>query len=421
MKKTMKSRRLRVILLNAIRRMKTLNGAVVTLFLFLVIGIAISRAPIEPKPLSPPKFIGNEDGVCIIPHIGLYKDPHYTEAFGNSVITTLKNVALRSIRMQKLSSTVKTVAIQLNFPSWNQHFTSKEEMNAFFKSDEFEHIPLDIVTDGESLEPDAIRNSSCKWIAFVRLDADDALGTDYFNYIGDYLVPNLLERKFYGKDYLGAVVASSHLPVLYYGFGHCDFNPDPYKNKHYSGFSVGQTRIYRKDVYEELTYRKAAPGVSHVRVIEHMRNIIMQQFMKDKEYKSQIYDKRDDLKYRQRDEDATAVKMIDVSKIDFQKPLGIYFQTPLSGNFPWRDIMKKPECTYQKQQEFLGKYDYSMDYSFIFDQVNTKNLTIMDACKSNVYFNNVQAVLMRTFKTCESLSKGWDKHVQTGIALLDSK
>ena len=88
MKETMNSRRL------------TLNGAAVTLFLFLVRGIALCQAPvepelntqaadgergakgplergidgelgIEPRPLSPPRFIGNEDGVCIIPHIGL--------------------------------------------------------------------------------------------------------------------------------------------------------------------------------------------------------------------------------------------------------------------------------------------------------------------------------------------------------------
>ena len=43
--------------------------------------------------------------------------------------------------------------------------------------------------------------------------------------------------------------------------------------------------------------------------------------------------------------------MIDISKHGFTGPSGVYFQSPLSGNFPWKTIFKKPRCTAEEQDK----------------------------------------------------------------------
>lgn len=381
------------------------------------LGVDNSTSRNAPHELSvsrivPPEFNGNKEGVCIVPLLSLRDERRSTERYLESARRILRNIALRSIRMQRPSASVKTVVIQLKFSTWKQHFASKEEMTTFLHDKAFEEVHLNIETDGEPEEPNEIRDSNCKWVAFVRLDADDALKTDYFNYIGDQLIPNVLERKFHNSDYLGAVVASPCLPVLYFAFGHCDIlDPCPDKYMPYSGLTVGQTRIYRRDVYERLTFREATQGGNHAYVIERVRNEVMRQFMNVTDYRSEVVDKRGNLEYRRTDEEATAVKMIHVSKF------GIYLQTPLSGHFPWREIKKKPLCTHEKQQEISKFYEHSTDLSFVFDRNNTESLSIMDVCKSHRFFKKYQAALMRKYKTCERVAKAWDLHVANGNAL----
>ena len=258
-----------------------------------------------------------------------------------------------------------------------------------------------------------IKEKGCKWIVLLRLDADDALAENYVPYLVNDIIPNVLAgtTPSLGETWLGGVVASHHIPIVQYGYGRCQYNNEAIPNSvPYSGASLGQARILHRDVFQVMKY--TVRGGAHPNTVHLLRNQVMHQFLRNESYsakegldKANNYDPAHDLRHQA----LSRVKFIEATHSGFGRTSGVYFSSPLSGHFNWWGVAEMKVCT-EKEKELMNSF-YGYNMSYVFNPDNFKNLSIFDACTSNMFFLKVQ----NKFKTknCSEVQQIFDQRTKT--------
>ena len=298
--------------------------------------------------------------------------------------------------------------------------------------------------------------TQCTWIATIRLDADDLLGPGYVAFVAQQIQTQLavstatmmttttttatttshdrnnnnnknnkdgsnssFSSSSYSSPWLGAMMVATQLPYLILAMDRCYLG----ETKHYkNGWSIGQTHIYRRDVYEQIKYNGIFDPQPHHKAFAIMRQKI-QKIMIPKKKKSKPSSlssssatsnnkKRKRRQYEQQEESFVPIKFMDAKSLGFTSTVGVWRLTSLSSHFPWRKVIEdgilRPCSSTRQQQDLLQKMKLldNNDAEFgdlVFHVTNvTDAVTAGDACRSNTYFKTMQKK-----NNCEDAEQRW--------------
>ena len=359
--------------------------------------------------------------VCFFGDTRLFLTETATDVFVNEILTFLGKVALRSFN-EALSEGKIHVMIPLH--QVKPHFNHWTEVDKFIRPliADYEHLNVDFSPRAFSSAANFFGRTKCSWVVAVKLDADDVLAPGYLDWIVKDVIPTLKR---------GAVVASRRLPRLNYGYKRCNSDPtEGVKGKlgfddtcpYWSGWSVGQTRIFRREVFKAL--KMPFESVAHALALTFYRRDVITEILKEKPpwfFKRDFKHAKRWHLFRRSDkimEKKTGIKMIDSVEAGFG-PSGIYMKTPLSSHFPFGRLNRLPKCTPAKWIETIanatrgntvkGKYEYLYEWG------QHSNLTRFDNCVSSytVAARRPSEVDIRV--ECEH----WDQQTRKALGLPD--
>lgn len=311
--------------------------------------------------------------VCFYGDTRFFLSENSTYVFAKELLTFLGEVALRSFN--EALSTGK-IHVMIPITKVQPHFADLQDLVQFVKPlvEKYEHLNIDFSTEAYNTTAGLFNTTNCEWVVSVKLDADDVLAPGYLDWIADKIIPTL-DR--------GALVASRRLPRLNYGFNRCYANPKkglqgnmgthatcPY----WTGWSVGQTRIFRRDVFEAL----GMPFQSdpHALALSKLRSAVFWKILKKEppaSLKSDFKLAKNFTLFNSKEaemENATGIKMVETTDGGFG-PAGIYMKTPMSSHFPFGKVRTFARCSPDKWAEAVsnattlntikGTYDYLYD------------------------------------------------------------
>ena len=375
-----------------------------------------------------------DTSVCIIGSIRMYSMENNTLPYVRARMAFLRDVALRSFQTSytcKQADKVKMFHVVIPISGWESHYNSWEEVETLFGLDSDRSLPLaaddckvkvtvGIKAGGGKQAVAALDAADCKWVATVRLDADDSLTTGYLDFVVDHVIPKLATTKTKsGYPWLGALVASRSVAGFFWGDHRCTaFSSSPQAGAGYQGgVSIGQTRLYRRDVHTAVG--KPIRGGNHVYELGALRTLIAKQFLNMTNYQSPFganYVPDVDA----RDEEIAQVKAIEPSIDGFGYVSGVYTKTPLSGTFPWLYSLEIPRCTRATWREITSAFPAgSMDFLLQSPAIKLLgNLSVYDVCRSNVYFlkRKRQSKNWNYARTCEEFEKEWQRLKENAAA-----
>ena len=253
-------------------------------------------------------------------------------------------------------------------------------------------------------------NPQCRWIAKIRLDADDILAPGFFEYLANDVVVDILEgtRTAEGDPWLGAVVASRTLNKLFVGKHIC--HASLMEGNLFSGFSVGQTIIVSADTFAALGHKIVGGDLGTLGQL--FRNDVARKVLHDPEYSSRAgslpvvnkmtnsseagFRELDDV-YDLIDAARSRVMILD-SKATFGK-VHPYLITPLSGSFPWGWLDSFPACDMEQMERVKATFNYSVEFAFI-GASTFQPVELVDACQSNSFFPKTQKPLFEQGEDC---------------------
>eukprot|EP00929_Paragymnodinium_shiwhaense_P089072 TRINITY_DN49326_c1_g1_i1.p1 TRINITY_DN49326_c1_g1~~TRINITY_DN49326_c1_g1_i1.p1 ORF type:complete len:480 (+),score=36.34 TRINITY_DN49326_c1_g1_i1:56-1441(+) len=331
-------------------------------------------------------------GMCIVGEVSLRLSPSWTSPFARAALAVAEKLALESFRRQNTSAQqwqMSWVVLTLSGLSEFQHPDFRNQVNQL-KLKLYSQTQV-FVSEGEraalSRISSGIKMRRCAWVAHVRLDADDVLSTNFFTYLTAVVLPRLTEGMTdRGESWLGGVVGQRNNSELEFASHRCRL----IVGRSFSspaGCSIGQTIIVRRDVYDSLHVKKDRSMYwrgGHAENLKTTREIVVRSFLKRPDYNSSCATGgKADCPL----EDATESRifMLRPEKDGFGH-IGIYTRTPMSGTFDWYGGFRNPKCN-ESAKAAVSRH-FRFDASFVFEayESGVVNLSLEDACRSNVYF-----------------------------------
>lgn len=362
--------------------------------------------------------------ICFFGDTRFFLTTTSTEVYAKELLTFLGMVALRSIN-EALSDGLIYVMIPL-YNVKSPHFSHWRQVEQFMKPmvEKYDRLVVDFSPRSYKNMANWFEKTTCEWVVSVKLDADDVLAPGYLDWIVKKVIPTV-DR--------GALVATRRLPRLNYGFHRCDTEINsglngilgkPETCPYWSGWAVGQTRIFRRNVFDSLG--RPFQSDAHALALTIMRKAVYNEILKETPpwYLRENFQhaKRWHM-FRRSDaimEKTTGIKMVDSVEAGFG-PSGIYVRTPLSSHFPFGKTPTLAPCTKKKWTETVarvtaknvvkGKYDYLYEWG------KTSNLTYYDLCKSSKIFR-MESHWRGEFGTrqCEKVDREFKKKLSKAIA-----
>ena len=199
----------------------------------------------------------------------------------------------------------------------------------------------------------------------------------------------------------------------------------------YSGMSIAQTKVLRRQVYLDIGFGQTSP--KHLWALHDFFKHVVRSSGYNSSWKSSLPMKPSMPHYHcdspsvllREDRDCTpAIELTRESNLSkvFVRDMkvvgllpGIYTLTPLSGSYPWDPAKKTnftqncqlygtPTLTTDTQLHFEG---FDLQHLLVIARKIFKDVTIVDACKSNKYFREVSYYQGAFFKnkstSCEEL------------------
>ena len=331
--------------------------------------------------------------ICFYSDTRFFLTTTSTEVYAKELLTFLGMVALRSIN-EALSDGLIYVMIPL-YNVKSSQFSHWRQVEQFMKPmvEKYDRLVVDFSPRSYTNMANWFDKTQCEWVVSVKLDADDVLAPGYLDWIVKKVIPTV-DR--------GALVATRRLPRLNYGFHRCDTDINaglkgilgkPETCPYWSGWAVGQTRIFRRNVFD--AFGRPFQSDAHALALTTMRRAVFTEILKERPpwYLRENFQhaKRWHL-FRRSDaimEKKTGIKMVDSSEAGFG-PSGIYVRTTLSSHFPFSRAPTLAPCTKKQWAETVarataknvvkGKYDYLYEWG------TKSKLTYYDLCKSSKIF-----------------------------------
>jgi hypothetical protein len=381
-------------------------------------------APFAPTTEMADTNLGNSNNnkVCYYGNTRFFLDKEATDIFAIEALTFLRDVTLRSFNEALTTNVNEKVHVMIPIKQYAPQFASAQELIDLMHPvvDTYDRLDIDFSPDAYQKVATSFlsQENKCNWIVSIKLDADDVLSPGYLDWITRSIIPTL---------HRGAVVASRKLARLNYGFGRCFVNPEIHFFKpmgeydtcpYFAGWSVGQVRVMRRDVFEALDM--PFDSDAHAVNLSVLRAQVMTKVLKrvpppllNRDFKlvknyTLFLDTDAEM------EELTGIKMVETTEAGFG-PAGVYMKTPLSSHFPFNEYPSYGECTpalWSKaisNATLLNKVKGTFDY--IYNYGEKSKMTLLDLCKSSGTWRKERRSWFG-MKTCEEM----DKHFQTLVS-----
>lgn len=325
------------------------------------------------------------ENVCLYADIKIFFTKNATDTYIKEVLKMLRDVSLRSLN-EALTDGRGKIQVHVPLPTSDAIFESRKSLRDFLRPGlrKYSNLVVDFSKIAARNLARTFKTTTCEWVVCVKLDADDVLSPNYLDWIIDSVIPTL-DR--------GALVGSRHLPQLIYGFDRCYAKPTVMKGPHWGGYSVGQTRVFRRSVFEALDRPfQSDPPAS---VLTNFRSQVFSKILKKEPPMSLKYLRSANdfallSKLDARLERETGIKMIETNDAGFG-PAGMYVKSPLSSNFPFNHISNFLQCSAETWEQAIsnatrlntakkGTYDYLYDWG------QRSDMRLYDVCQSSHFF-----------------------------------
>lgn len=368
------------------------NAKVCSFIRFAVVNLALHltllgkswTTPLHDEELNLPRKLGlnltaEYDDICFYGSTRFSLTKNATKAFAMNLVTVLRDIALRSYN-EALTGKGK---IRVHIPitkAYESYFHS-----LLGSLDGYDKLQVDFSESAHQHAANAFRTTTCQWVVIVKLDADDVLFPGYLDWIVQKVIPTL-DR--------GALVTSRELPVLSCGFNRC--MSEYIAMNFFGGMSVGQTRVFRRDVFEALGMPFESPThtscwfVFRRAVFEHILKVkppaVLRRPVPPEVWRNFSLQESMDSDL----EKATGIRTVETTSSGFG-PAGIYLRTPLSGHFEYDKILTRTqECTPQEWSRVITDATRSnvmkSKMAYVRNVIFAANMTLFDTCKSHKYF-----------------------------------
>lgn len=330
--------------------------------------------------------------VCLYGDIRFFLTENSTDVFAKELLSFLTEVALRSFDEAVVTS--GKVHIMIPVTKLQPHFLDWQDLDRQVAPilQQYRNLQVDFSPGAYDAQRVAFGKTTCAWVVSVKLDADDILAPGYIDWIVEKVIPSL-DR--------GAIVASRRLPRLHYGFDRCYANrntvyAEPGLNTtcpYWSGWAVGQTRIFRRDVFEALGMPFKSDA--HAIALSDLRSAVFTRILNEKppSFLRRDFELAKDFNsFRATDtemEKKTGIKMIESTDAGFG-PAGFYMKSPLSSHFPFMSVTNLHHCSRETWDAAVTNATVlntvKGNFSYMFDWGRKSNVTFYHMCRSSTIF-----------------------------------
>lgn len=337
----------------------------------------------------------DSESVCFMGFVPIRIMPNATKTFVTSMLEFAREISLRSFGDALTNGGGQVIHLRISFGGdLDAHFASWDEFCKYFMVLEDKYHNLKIyMEDSRKKNPEGLKTWSrvpetlkCAWIFSTKLDADDVMMPGYLDWMRDEVVPKLRR-----EEKLGALVTTrENLPKILVAFDRCTALK-PSKGQFWSGFSVGQTTIMRKDLFEKIRFVQGG----HYFILNKFRKIVMTKFLNQK-VPSGFFP--EDANFTQmeaadeRIEEQSRIKLVDTYSSGFGTA-GFYMHTLLSGHFRYTSLPRAAVCTERewakvmKKSAFINQDITSQQLLYIRDGAQQIiKVTPNDLCESHQFF-----------------------------------
>lgn len=370
---------------------------------------------------TPPNSSGK---VCFYGNTRFFLDKEATAVYSVEALTFLRDVALRSFNealTRAAAGSNGKVNVLIPITQFEPHFANAQELIDFLQPvvKTYERLNVDFGANAyKTAATNFASNTDCDWFVSVKLDADDVLAPGYLDWVVQSVIPTL-DR--------GAIVASRKLPRLNYGFGRCFVNPEKHFFKsmgqldtcpYYNGWSVGQVRVLRRDVF--LALGMPFDSDAHAVNLSVLRAGVVEKILKRAPIpllKRDFQLVKNFTLFQDTDaemEELTGIKMVETTEAGFG-PAGIYMKTPLSSHFPFNEYPTYPECTPEVWTDAIANATMlnriKGTFEYVYESGEKSKMTLLHLCKSSAVWRKERRSWFG-MKTCEDM----DQHFQTLVS-----
>lgn len=329
------------------------------------------------------------------------------------LLTLLRDVALRSYNDALMGKGKVTVLVPIT--SFQPHFANLQEIIAFLQPAVSKYGKLNVELVGRAYKKAArmFKQTTCSWVVSTKLDADDFLSPGYLDWIAQKVIPSL------EKDgSRGAVVGARNIGKLQYAYGRCEVHTAgyPHGGYHFPGEAMGQTRIFRRDVFEALGMPLEAP--SHTTALVVTRRAVYEKILRVHENVTEIpWFVSTDYKILRNHslqeavdsemEKATGIRMIETNRAGFGAP-GVWLKTPLSSHVNYNHVITAKPCTDELWSTIINEAMFlngiKSQFEYVHDTLKVLNTSLYDTCQSSKTFTSFK---MKWFNgsTCEEMER----------------
>jgi len=232
--------------------------------------------------------------------------------------------------------------------------------------------------------------SSCSWVSYVYIDADDIFLDGYFQYITSEITKLVIKR----PGSRGALFIPRYLPNLVIGNNKCtteDFEGYSPDHPFWCGFSSGQGVVLKRTIWNSMR-SKVLPHFLNLGFLWQARTFIMRS-MGYRNYTSKScrpplnilgFGKRLDRRIHELEElEAAETRLFLVDVTRNWRTSGIMVHTPFSGHYPWAYYNKLENCTKSQRQKVLRAFP--SDIEWLLEASGYIHVSMQKACDHNRY------------------------------------
>lgn len=345
--------------------------------------------------------------ICFYGSTRIFFTENTTKTFVKNLLILLRDLSLRSYNEALIAKNKIHVMIPISM--FKPHFKSVQDLVRVVKPviDTYDKLVVDFSKRAHAKAARKFRTTDCEWVVATKLDADDVIFPGFLDWIVQTVIPTL-DR--------GALVGGQRMARLQMGFGHCEAN-STFPPIHWPGEAMGQTRVFRRDVFEMLDMPFDAPP--HSIALNAYRRLVFRKLFPNrklpKPLQKDLIGPKAFAQNRAWDaemENITGIRMVDPSFAN--QPFGppsIYIRSPMSSHFDYSRVFHSPRCT---EAEWSSVWDdimhlngFSSNMSYIYTTLQTLDITVYDICKSHTLFRQFFGDKNRKWfgnaTTCEEL------------------
>jgi hypothetical protein len=313
--------------------------------------------------------------VCIYAETKIFFTKNATKVYVNDLLKFFRDVSLRSLS-ESLAENQIQIQVIASIPTFNPLFPLRRNLRDFLQPvfRKYKNVRVDYSSKAFKHAHREFKLTKCKWVILTKFDVDDLLAPQYLDWIVHRILPKLKQ---------GAMIRSRRLPQINYGFDRCYTTSKLITSPHWSGFTVGQTRVFRRDLFLKLglPFQSDPPNEA----LTNLRSLVWEKVF---EKPSNHLDNEIILDF----ENQTGLRLVDTTTEGFG-PAGIYVRSPISYRFPFNDIVSSLQCSvsmWRRTVTNATRYNIFKrgTYDYLYDWGQHSDMTLYDMCTSS-YFSQL--------------------------------